>query len=481
VSANGLTGERLLGFDDDGEVFDRGDVVFRKIRESRKADVAAVHRAYERAQLAARGIVETRLREDGDLEHRKLVVSYPYEWPANMFKDAVLFHLGLFAALDKDGLTLKDALPNNILFEHTAPVFVDFLSLVPKDKLGAAAWLGAAGYADARFAVAKKMLLPYMILPLLFMARGEYRTARDLLSWRSCNCEGKPPSWLEIFGVHRRPSRTWLRGYLRSLALAAELLPARCFARWRRPEGFLALVRNLAERVRSLDVTPPLSAYSYYYDEKKEEISLDHPEGFPPKQRTVHDLLRARAPGTVLDLGANTGWYSVLAARQGASVIALEEDESCVDILYRRAKRRGLRILALRASFGDLTGEIPGAKSLAPAGASGPLYRAGVHRLGADLVLVLGLLHHLVLGEGRPIDTVFEVLGALAAKTLVVEFVALDDEKIVEDPGFFPNLGHFDAGTYNLDLVRAAGLRRFARVEARTSHPGSRTLLVFDR
>lgn len=481
MSAQGLTSERLLGFDDDGEVFDRGDVVFRRIRDGRKGAVAAVHHAYERAQLARKGIVETRLREDGDLEHRKLVTSYPYEWPANMYKDAVLFHLGLFAELDAAGLTLKDALPNNVLFDHTRPVFVDFLSLVRKDSLGAAAWLGAAGYADARFAVAKKMLLPYMILPLLFMARGEYRIARELLSSRSCNCEGAPPSWLELLGIHRRPSRTWLRRYLFSLRLAAELLPARYLAKWRRPEAFLALVRKLIEHMRSLEVTPPLSAYSYYYDEKQEEISFEHPEGFPPKQKAVHELLRAKAPATVLDLGANTGWYSVLAARQGASVIALEEDESCIDILYRRAKRQGLRILALKASFGDLTKEIPVNPSLASQAAAAPLYRAGVHRLGADLVLVLGLLHHLVLGEGRPIDTVFEVLAALAAKTLVVEFVALDDEKVLEDPGFFPSLRRFDAATYNLDLVRAAGLRHFARVEARASHPATRILLVFDR
>lgn len=473
-------GERLLGFDEHGEVFDAGDVVLRRIRDDYMAQVATLHRKYLESSLVAKGIVETRLRDDGDLEHRKLAVSYPYEWPANMYKDAVMFHLGLFAELDKAGLTLKDALPNNILFDHTTPVFVDFLSLVPRASLGAAAWLGAGRYADPRFAVAKKMLLPYMILPLLFMARGEYRIARDLLSTRSCNCEGAPPSWLELLAPHCRPSRAWLRRYVQSLSIAAALLPARYLARWRAPRAFLALLHKLVERVRSLEVTPPLSAYSYYYDEKQEEISFDHPQGFPPKQKAVHELLRAKVPGSVLDLGANTGWYSVLAAREGASVIALEEDESCIDILYRRAKRQGLRILPLKASFGDLTKEIAGARALAPNGA-GPLYRAGVQRLGADLVLVLGLLHHLVLGEGRPIEAVFEVLGALATRTLVLEFVAIDDEKIVEDPGFFPNLARFDAASYNLERVRAAGLRHFPRVEARASHPATRTLLVFDR
>jgi len=480
VSARELAGERLLGFDDDGEVFDRGDVIHRRIRADRRRDVAALYGAYERAGLASRGIVETRLRENGDLEHRKLVASYPYEWPANMYKDAVLFHLGLLADLDAAGLTLKDALPNNILFENTSPVFVDFLSLVPQDRLGDAEWLGARGYADPRFAVAAKMLLPYMVLPLLFMARGEYRIARDLLCSRSCNCDGAPPSWLELVTV-RRPRRAWLDRDLRALALAATLLPVRMLSRRRRPAAFLPLVRGLVERLRRLEVTPPPSAYSSYYDEKKEELSFDRPEEFLPKQKAVDEILRAQAPATVLDLGANTGWYSVLAARRGAQVIALEEDESCVDILYRRARRLDLRILPLKASFGELTREVPGAKSLVPQSGAAPLYRAGVRRLRADLVLVLGLLHHLVLGEGRSVDDVFDVLSALAARTLVVEFVALDDEKVVDDPAFFPSLGRFDAATYGLDVVRAAGLKRFARVSTHASHPATRTFLVFER
>ncbi|MGE3161641.1 MAG: hypothetical protein AB7K53_06250, partial [Burkholderiales bacterium] len=237
-----------------------------------------LHRLYVECGLADMGIVDTTLRPDGDLEHRKLVVSYPYEWPASMYKDAVLFHLRLFEDLDRIGLTLKDALPNNILFDHTSPVFVDFLSLVQKESLPDAAWLGAAGYADARFAVAQKMLLPYMILPLLFMARGEYPIARDLLSSRSCNCEGRPPAWRELLAPHRRPTRSWLRSYVRTLGIAAGLLPARYLARSRGPEAFLALVRRLVDRIRSLEVTPPLSAYSYYYDEKKEALSFDQPD-----------------------------------------------------------------------------------------------------------------------------------------------------------------------------------------------------------
>lgn len=477
-------GTQLFGFDEHGEVHDLGHVMHRRIREDYKPEVARLHRAYRDAGLAAKGIVETVLRADGDLEHRKLVTSYPYEWPANMVKDAVLFHLGLFGELDRADLTLKDALPNNIVFDHTTPVFVDFLSLAPIGKLKEMSWLGAQGYADPRFAVVEKMLLPYMILPLLFMARAEYHTARDLLSTRSCNCDGKPPSWRELLRPNRRPGFGWLRSYLSSLGNAAVLLPARSGNKSRNAGAFRNLIDGLIQRVQATDVTPPVSPYSSYYDEKKEALSLADPSSFLPKQKSVYDILRAKAPSSVLDLGANTGWYSVLAASLGASVTALEEDESCIDILYGRAKKQGLRILPLKASFRDLSKEIHGSENLRTArksAAAGALYRAGVERLGAELVLVLGLLHHLVLGEGNSIDAVFNVLQRLAGKTLVLEFVALDDEKIRDDPGFFPSLGKFDSANYNLDLVVQTGRRHFAGVDMRPSHPATRTILVFDR
>lgn len=476
----------LFGFDEHGEVRDLGHVVYRKIRDDYKPVVAKLHRTYVDANLASKGIVETALRADGDLEHRKLVTSYPYEWPANMYKDAVLFHLGLFAELDRSGLTLKDALPNNIVFDHTQPVFVDFLSLAPVEKLKEMPWLDAGDYADARFAVLEKMLLPYMILPLLFMARGEYRTARDLLSWRSCNCDGPPPSWRELLWPNRRPGLGWLKSYLHSLIAAAGLLPARVQNRSKDAQAFRYLIEELLGRMQAMDVTPPVSAYSSYYNEKKEALSLGDPAGFLPKQKTVYDVMRTKSHRTVLDVGANTGWYSVLAANLGASVIALEEDESCVDILYGRAKAQRLRILPLKTSFGEMTKEIHGAKALTAAyedrriGQSA-LYRAGVDRLGTDLVLVLGLIHHVVLGEGHSIDSVFETLSRLAKKTLILEFVSLDDEKIRDNPGFFPNLGKFDASTYNLEIILQAGHRHFSSVEHRASHPATRTILVFDR
>ena len=97
--------------------------------------------------------------------------------------------------------------------------------------------------------------------------------------------------------------------------------------------------------------------------------------------------------------------------------------------------------------------------------------------LGGTAQPVLRLVYGIIFD----FDDTLATLSRLARRTLVVEFVALEDDKIRDDPGFFPNLRRFDPATYSIEQVRAIGLRHFSRAELRPSHPGSRTLLVFDR
>lgn len=475
-----------LGFDEQGMVQDCANLVLRWIRPDYMGEVSRLYHAYEKGEFDKKGIVETSLRGDGNLEHRKLVTSYPYEWPASMYKDAVLFHLQLFLDLDAHGLTLKDALPNNILFENTRPVFVDFLSLVFPQRLGEERWLAADAYADARFAVIDRMLLPYLMLPLLSFAKGDPTVARDLLSTRSCNTDGRPPSWIEVLYTPSRWSRHALRRYPGVLPVFYKLASLKRSLRSLAGAEFRTMIQELIDITSGIDVTPPVSGYSSYYDEKKEVLSLRDHAGFLPKQKAVHTILDREKPETVLDIGANTGWYSSLAAGLGARVIAMEQDESCIDILYRKAKKKGSAILPLKIAFSELERQIHGsgafAKDYPERGiGSNPLYRPAIGRLQADLVLVLGLLHHLVLGEGRTLNEVLDRLAKLATKILVLEFVGLDDDKIVDEPGFFPNIHKFDAASYNLEATIRAGRLHYGSVEVMNSHPDSRKILVFKK
>ena len=86
-------------------------------------------------------------------------------------------------------------------------------------------------------------------------------------------------------------------------------------------------------------------------------------------------------------------------------------------------------------------------------GGDAPLLLAAARRLKCDMVLALAIVHHLALGQGLRLSDIVQTLSKYVNKCLVVEFVAIDDQLIVNEPSFFPALqadpGKF--GWYTLD------------------------------
>ena len=72
-------------------------------------------------------------------------------------------------------------------------------------------------------------------------------------------------------------------------------------------------------------------------------------------------------------------------------------------------------------------------------------------------------------------------LSNVTNKQLIVEFVDLSDELIVNEPSFFPNLSKFTLENYNLDECIRIGMKYFLDVNILESHPESRKILVFKK
>ena len=62
---------------------------------------------------------------------------------------------------------------------------------------------------------------------------------------------------------------------------------------------------------------------------------------FAGKERFVQAALEQVRPARVLDVGCNTGHFSALAARAGASVVALDGDAAVAGRVWRRAEADG--------------------------------------------------------------------------------------------------------------------------------------------
>jgi len=71
----------------------------------------------------------------------------------------------------------------------------------------------------------------------------------------------------------------------------------------------------------------------------------------------MQKIINVLRPTKVLDVGCNTGFYSIQAAKQGAQVVAIDSDRAVVGRLWSAAARDHLDILPLVV---DLTRPTPG-------------------------------------------------------------------------------------------------------------------------
>jgi ribosomal protein L11 methylase PrmA len=141
---------------------------------------------------------------------------------------------------------------------------------------------------------------------------------------------------------------------------------------------------------------------------------------FPLKQSFVSEALKEHQPRKVLDVGCNTGHFSAIAARTGASVVAIDYDPVVVGEVWRQAIAERLDILPLVVNLAR------------PTPSTGWLNQENSAFLdracGAfDAVLMLGVVHHLLVSERIPLAEIIKLAAELTTELLIIEFVGTDD------------------------------------------------------
>lgn len=140
------------------------------------------------------------------------------------------------------------------------------------------------------------------------------------------------------------------------------------------------------------------------------------------KEKTIKSWLEDIKPTTVLDLGANTGKFSYLAAEKAKRVIAIEYDDNCIDSIELTIKKQ--QIQNLFALTGDLSQPSPSQ------GVLNQEFSSIVERSKSDLVLALALTHHLNIVNKISFKQIAEIFSSFSKKYLIVEFIAIEDSKV---------------------------------------------------
>jgi SAM-dependent methyltransferase len=385
-----------------------------KIRElEATGKVVATRPLDDAAASAARDVsaVDEAYRAiDGQLliEHERIPFpSYPYEWPPEMLEAAGMLTLELNDKLLDEGCGLKDSTPYNVMFRGAAPVFLDVLSCEPRQPTDPI-WIAEAQFQRT------------FILPLLAYKHLGIGLHQTFLTHR----DGVEPDELyRVMGWHR---------CLRRPLFGCVMMPALL-------SGKAATTSGLYERHTMSNAEKARFVVRTSYDRARHALERAAPphrdsrwteymhgsnnygaEQFARKERFVDGVLSVHAPRQVLDVGCNTGHFSVLAAKQGASVVAIDYDEAVVGQVWARARAEGLDILPLVV---DLSRPTP-ATGWRNREASSFLERAGGR---FDLVLMLAVVHHLLVTERVPLDDIVSLASELTRDLVVVEFVSPED------------------------------------------------------
>jgi len=349
-------------------------------------------------------------RPEAVFEHECIpFCSYPYEWPPEMLWEAGRLTLELAQSSLEDGFGLKDATPYNVLFRGSEPVFIDAPSFE----------LRAAG--DSIWRPYGQFVRTFL-LPLLVNQRWGFRlaevftTRRDGLEpqevYRLCGpFEQFKPRMLSLVSMP-----TWLRGKAR--AEGEQLYQPRILPN---AEKARFIVQSLLRQLqRSLDALKPPAQRASVWSDYMATHTYAEP-AFAAKEKFVDVLLGEFKPKRVLDVGANTGHFSLRAAKAGAEVVAIDLDPVCVGAIWRQAHEQQLPVLPLVVDFSRPSPSLGWRNRECPSF----LNRA----TGAfDAVLMLALVHHLVVTERIPLEEILRLAAELTTSLLVVEFIPPEDE-----------------------------------------------------
>lgn len=407
--------------DPSGFVFVKNNVIYRQINQSYQKD-------YE--QLLSSGLYSKLISEGYLIEHAEVkdprttsskqgsstgwkviqpehipFISYPYEWTFSMLADAALLTLRIQKIALEHGMSLKDASAFNIQFVKGRPILLDTLSF----EL----------YQEGKPWVAYKQFVEHFLAPLALMSYVDVRLNRltsvfldgvpvdlaaDILPFKA---RLKPSLLFHIF-AHASSQKKYSDKKLEKKQ------KTRKFGK----RALLGMIDNLEGAIKGLKWNPKGTQWEDYYEEDKNnyrQVSMKH------KGDLVLKYIQEVKAKTVWDMGANTGYFSRIAARTGASVLAFDIDYGAVEKGYRDIKKnKEENILPL---FSDVTNPTAGLGWMNNERSS--LFS----RAPADAVLALALIHHLAITHNLPFAYIAEAFSKLG-KHVIIEFVDKKDSQV---------------------------------------------------
>ncbi|OGP59270.1 MAG: hypothetical protein A2V65_07775 [Deltaproteobacteria bacterium RBG_13_49_15] len=428
-----------------GSIYTINDSIYRSVLPAGIADFDAARHAGVHDRLIKSGLlIPHELVDAGDeapegtvysLSHPCLpFVSYPWEWPFSMLKDAAILHLDVMEVLIPIGFWLRDASAFNVQYGGNGLILIDTLSI--GKRMPGSPW------------VAYGQFCSHFLAPLSMAA---YSDIRMMSLWRSY-IDGFPLDLaIKALPFHRK-YRIGLLMHLflhaRFQARAQKQKNLQNHSEGKKPKvsdrGLIGLVRSLRRAVSKINWNGFSKLWVDY-----ESFRTYRAEDISKKSEFVDGVIHRLQPKMVWDFGANLGEFSQIAASAGSFVVSIEKEPACTELLYREIRQKKYRDRILPLTM-DLANPSPGL------GWNGRERLSLSDRGPADLILALALIHHLVLSAYVPFEHIARWFSSLA-RYLLVEFIPPTDTMVKKllanrDEGHLP---------YSMESFRESFGKRF--------------------
>jgi len=443
--------------DPSGFVYTEGGQLYRQINIVYKANYdlfiksGLYHELVERGFLIPHREIEEKSGISSDaykIISPELIpfISYPYEWCFSQLKDAALLTLEIQKIALRFGMSLKDATPFNVQFHKGRPVFIDTLSF---EK-----------YYPDRPWVAYRQFCQNFAAPLALMAYTDIRLnkmfrlyldgvpldlASALLPFKSRFHVGALVHVHLHAGAQKRSKNFSLKGHAAGLhfSLAA----------------FQGLIDSLQSFISSLKFPMSAGPWSQYYAQSE---SYSH-EASSHKRQLIATLLDRIEPKSLWDIGANTGYFSEMAAKKGIPTVSFDMDHACTEIRYLSVKKN--RMTNLLPLIVDIANPSPGI------GWENEERSSLFGRGPVDTAMALALIHHLAISCNLPFSKIAHFFQSICRR-LIIEYVPKEDPMAQE----LLSLREDIFGHYNLEEFRES-FSRYFNIQSETAVEHSKRII----
>jgi hypothetical protein len=332
-------------------------------------------------------------------------ITYPYEWCHEMLMAAGELTLKIQMHLVNHGFSLRDASSFNVQFRASNPVFIDHGSF--SDYRSTSSWPSL------------KQFVEHFINPL---SVSKSSTADSSYLWRMNS----------MHGMSSNVARSLINGrtrFIPRLAIAqlsttptskriVESSQAQPAENTKRAQ--LNQLRFLKKTLISLNKKIQRSTWVDYHTRSHYST-----EDLSKKTEVISSLGLSLPPNpTILDIGGNDGIFaSLLSNDENAKLIVLDKDSEALRLEYRKnTLQTDQRKLFLCSDFSDLS---------EGRGAAGSEHAPFRNRVKPDVVLLLAVIHHLIIGEGIPAAKVAQMVRLFDCPA-VLEVPSDNDPKVLE-------------------------------------------------